>query len=166
MSTGYSATVDGPAVQTSDLPKLMVRVWDLGPAVPEAPVKPALPTGKEGSPEHDLALIDFKGALADYETALKAFGQAKKDFAAWQATYGGPYESEMYSVDAREALAIAPDRYLVSDDRLPNHGLPKGRKAGKWHHEEKQRQEELRRHTARQLDRDPVFGSASQGAAS
>lgn len=164
MSTSYSATVDGPSVQVSDLPKMMVRVWDLGPSVPDTPDKPALPTGKEGSPEHDLALIDFKAAIANYETALKAFGQAKKDFAEWQKTYGGPYEKEMYSVDAREALEIEPERYLVSDDRLPNHGLPKGRKPGKWHHEEKQRQEELRRFTAQQRARDPVFGS--QGAMS
>lgn len=146
----------------ADQHSMMVRLWDLGPNEGDIPTRPETPKGKEGSPEYDLAMIDFRGDLANYETALKAYGQAKKDFAAWQDTYGGPYEFEMYSVDAREALAIAPDRYLVSDDRLPNHGLPKGRKPGRWHAEEKQRQEELRRFTAQQVARDPVFGT--QGA--
>lgn len=146
----------------ADQHSMMVRLWDLGPSEAEMPARPETPKAKEGSPEHDLAMIDFRADLANYETALKAFSQAKKDFAAWQETFGGPYEIEMYSVDAREALAIAPDRYLVSDDRLPNHGLPRGRKPGKWHAEEKQHQEELKRFTAQQRARDPVFGS--QGA--
>lgn len=146
-----------------DQQTMMVRLWDLGPSESEIPGKPELPTAKEGSPAYDLAMIDFRADLANYETALKAFSKAKKDFAEWQATYGGPYEVEKYSVDAREAMQIEPDRYLVSDDRLPNHGLPKGRKPGHWHIAEVQRQEEMRRFTAQQRDRDPVFGS--QGAA-
>lgn len=146
----------------ADQQSMMVKLWDLGPGEAAIPTRPELPQGKEGSPQYDLAMIDFRADLANYETALKAHGQATKDFAAWQATYGGPYEIEMYSVDAREALEIAPDRYLVSDDRLPNHGLPKGRKPGPWHHAEQQRQEDLRRFSAQQRQRDPVFGS--QGA--
>lgn len=148
----------------ADQQTMKVRLWDLGPRESEIPARPELPKGKEGSPEYDLAMIDFRGELANYETALKAYGQAKKDFAAWQATYGGPYEVEMYSVDAREALELDKERYLVSDDRLGNHGLPKGRKPGEWHFKEKQRQEELRRLSAQARSRDPVFGS--QGAAS
>lgn len=148
----------------ADQQSMMVRIWDLGPSEGEIPAKPELPKGKEGSPEYDLAMIDFRADLANYETALKAFAQAKKDFAAWQKTYGGPYEIEMFSVDAREALGISPDRYMVSDDRLPNHGLPKGRKPGPWHADEKKRQEELKRFSAQQVARDPVFGTAAQGA--
>lgn len=147
----------------ADLTAMKGRLWDLGPSVPEPPVRPAVPTGKEGSPELELALIEFKGEAANYDNALKAWGQAKKDFAAWQAMYGGPYEIERFSVDAREALQIAPERYFVSDSRLPNHGLPKGRKPGKWHHEEQERQAELKKAMARQAANDPIFGR-TQGA--
>lgn len=146
----------------ADQHSMMVTLWDLGPAEAEMPARPETPKAKEGSPEHDLAMIDFRADLATYETALKTFSQAKKDFAAWQATYGGPYEFTAYSVDAREHLEIEPSRYMVSDDRLPNHGLPKGRKAGHWHAAEQKRLEELKRFTAQQRARDPVFGT--QGA--
>jgi|SRR5882757_5503026 len=140
----------------ADTNRLLVKIWDLGPDAPEPPAKPELPKGKEGSPEHDLALIDFKADLAKYEDGLKAFGQAKKDFTAWHTTYEGPYQIEMYSVDAREAIQIAPDRYVIE--------LPKGRKAGKWHIEEQQRQKAAQRSFARTVASDPIFGS--QGAMS
>lgn len=162
MTTSYTAKIDAPPVQVSDRHTLMVKVWDTGPVAPEPPEKPALPTGKEGSPEHDLALIEFKAGLANYETALIAFGKSKKDFAEWHKTYQGAYEIEMFSVNAREALQIEPTRYFVSDDRLPNHGLPKGRKPGKWHADQLERQEEAQRSFARTMARDPVFGN--QGA--
>lgn len=155
MST-YKVSAEGVVDQDThaDTNKLLVKIWDLGPTEPEAPVKPELPKGKEGSPEYDLALIDFRGDLANYETALKAYGQAKKDFAAWHKTYAGPYQIEMYSVNAREAIQIEPTRYMID--------LPKGRKPGKFHAEEQQRLKDERDSFAKMIKRDPVFGS--QGA--
>jgi hypothetical protein len=147
----------------NDTNSLMVKVWDTGPLAPNAPSKPALPTGKEGSPDYDLAMIEFKGELAAYEKALVGYGAQKRDHADWHAKYGGPYEIEMYSIDAREALMIAPDRYFVSDSRIKNHGLPEKRKPGKWHEDQKQLRAEASRMSARDMKRDPVFGS--QGAA-
>ncbi|MCK1445424.1 hypothetical protein IVB43_23855 [Bradyrhizobium sp. 48] len=159
MSTTYKVDMEGrPTFVDSDKGSMMVRMWDLGPLKPEAPEKPKLPEGKEGTPAHDLAMIDFDGALATYRSDLKAYGAQLKDFEEWHKKYQGPYEIEMFSIDAREAMAIAPDRYMVSDDRLDNHGLPKGRKPGKFHAEEKQRIAEASRARARELARDPVFG--------
>src|SRR5205809_707123 len=97
MSTSYKAGLDGPAQVIGDNPSSMIRLWDLGPKEPQAPKRPDLPKGKEGEPEYDLALIEFKGALAVYEEALKAYGIAKRDFADWHKTYGGPYELERLS---------------------------------------------------------------------
>lgn len=158
--TTYKVNADGIVQHNTngDTHSLMVMLWDTGPEAPEPPEKPALPSGKEGSPEHDLALIEFKGALATYEKALVAFGQAKRDHADWHGKFGGPYEIEMFSVDAREALQIAPSRYFVSDDRLKNHGLPDKRQPGKWHEDQKQVRAEAARNRARELARDPVFG--------
>lgn len=153
--TTYKVSAEGIVSQdtNNDVNSLLVKIWDLGPTPPEAPGKPELPKGKEGSAEHDLALIDFRGELANYETALKAYGQAKKDFAAWHTTYGGPYQAEMYSVNAREAIQIEPSRYMVA--------LPKGRKPGKYHADEQQRMKDERQSFAKMISRDPVFG---QGA--
>jgi len=158
--TQYKVNAEGRVDQDTynDTNKLMVRLWDTGPVPPSAPERPELPKGKEGDPEYDLSMIEFKGALSVYETALKIYGQEKKDFAEWQNKFGGPYEIEMFSVDAREALMIAPDRYFVSDSRLKNHGLPDKRKPGKWHDEQKQVRAEADRLRARELARDPVFG--------
>lgn len=154
--TAYKVDQDGIVQNDTqrDTNTLLVKIWDLGPATVEAPAKPDLPKGKEGSPEHDLALIEFKGELANYETALIAYGQAKKDFAAWHSTYGGPYQKEMFSVDAREAIQTEPSRYDAN--------LPKGRKPGKFHAEELLRQKEAQRTFAQTVARDPIFGS--QGA--
>jgi hypothetical protein len=143
---------------------MQVKLWDLGPKEPKAPERPVPPSGKEGSPDYDLALIEFRGALATYETELVAYGRAKKDFADWHRTYGGPYEMTRYSVDARDSLERDPGRYVVSDKRLKNHGLPIGRKPGPWHHTEQQRLADVQRDLARQAERDPVFGLQGAGA--
>jgi hypothetical protein len=159
VSTTYKVDIDGrPTFHDPDQGSMLVKMWDLGPLSPKAPQKPALPEGKEGTPAHDLAMIEFESALAKYKADLAAYGAQIKDFEQWHAKYQGPYEIEMYSVDAREAMAIAPDRYMVSDDRLPNHGLPKGRKPGKFHEEDKERRADAARVRARELARDPVFG--------
>lgn len=154
--TTYRATADGAVSDdsSSDINSMLVRIWDLGPHLAEMPVKPDLPKGKEGSPEYELALIDFEGELATYKVKLATFGRMKKEHAEWHSTYHGPYEFETHSVNAREAIQNEPDRYVAE--------LPKGRKAGKWHTEEKQRQADARRTFAQTVARDPVFGN--QGA--
>lgn len=152
MST-YRVSAEGAIADDSqsDVNLLLVKIWDLGPTAPVAPGKPELPQGKEGTPAYDLALIDFNAELAKYQEALTAFGKAKKDFAAWQKTYDGPYQMETYSVNAREAIQIEPGRYVAE--------LPKGRKPGKFHTDEIERQKNSRRTFAQTLARDPVFGS-------
>lgn len=155
MSTSYRASIDGPPVETNtDSQSLLVRIWDLGPPVPEAPTKPGLPEGKEGSPQHDLAMIEFEGELANYKTALAAYGRMKKDHAEWHKDYAGPYQFETHSVNAREAIQNEPSRYAAE--------LPKGRKPGKYHADQLQRQADERRTFAQTVARDPVFGN--QGA--
>lgn len=155
MSTAYRASIDGPSVEiNTDKQSLLVCIWDLGPHAPVIPAKPSLPEGKEGSPAYDLALIDFNAELAAYKNALAAYGQAVKDFTEWHKVYAGPYEFETHSVNAREALANDPERYVAE--------LPKGRKPGKWHAEEQQRRKDLQRNFAQIVARDPVFGN--QGA--
>lgn len=147
-----------------ELAKTYVFLWDIGPIKPTAPVKPTLPKGKEGEPEHDLAVIEFKGELDEYAEALKAYGVAKKEFAAWQKNQGGAIELRMFSCDAHDALERAPDRYFISastrgHDGLKNHGLPAGHKPGRGHEAniERARQGEAEFNSARA--RDPVFGN-------
>lgn len=154
--TTYRATADGSVSDDSsaDINSMLVRIWDLGPEVPVVPTKPELPKGKEGSPEYELAMIDFEGELATYKTALTTYGRMKKEHAEWHGTYHGPYEFETHSVNAREAIQNEPTRYVAE--------LPKGRKAGKWHVDEKQRLADARRTFAQIAARDPVFGN--QGA--
>src|SRR5258708_26136435 len=104
-----------------DQKNLQVKLWDLGPREPPLPVKPTVPTSKEGTMQHDLDVIEFRGALATYENELKAYGQAKRDFANWHQTYGGPSEITRYSVYALDALQIEPTRDLLRVNELPNH---------------------------------------------
>lgn len=155
MST-YRANAEGMVDDDtrSDLNSMIVKIWDLGPKAPTIPVKPDLPTAKEGTPQYDLAMIDFRGELSQYETGLKAYAQEKKDFDEWHRVYAGPYQIEMYSVNAREAIQIEPGRYVAE--------LPKGRKPGKWHADQQQARVEAKRTFAQTIARDPIFGN--QGA--
>lgn len=154
--TTYKVTADGIVTNDTHLEtnSLLVKIWDLGPDAPTMPSKPELPKGKEGSAEYEMAMIDFEGELAVYKTALATYGRMKKDHAEWHHQYGGPYQIEMYSVNAREAIQIEPTRYSAE--------LPKGRKAGRWQTEEQQRLKDERQSFAKMIARDPVFGS--QGA--
>lgn len=154
VNTLYKATIDAPPTQVTDSQSLLVRIWDIGPKAPTVPEKPALPEGKEGTPAHDLALIEFEGELANYKTALAAYGREKRDYAEWHRVYKGPYQFETHSVNAREAIQIEPERYVAE--------LPKGRKPGTWHAEQEQLREANRRTFAQTVARDPIFGS--QGA--
>lgn len=163
MSTSYKVDLDGRPIFTDpDQGSMLVKMWDIGPTKPLAPEKPPLPEGKEGTPAHDLALIEFEGAIAKYKADLQAYGQQLRDFEQWHRNFEGPYEITDHSVNVREAMQNDPERYFVSDDRLPNHGLPKGRKPGKWHERQKEVRAAESRARARELARDPVFGH--QGA--
>lgn len=147
-----------------ELAKTYVFLWDIGPIKPSAPNKPALPKGKEGEPEYDLAKIEFAEHLEQYQTDLKAYGAAKTDYAKWQKDQGGAIELRMFSCDAHDALERAPDRYFISastrgHEKLKNHGLPAGHKPGRGHEAniERARQGEAEFNAARA--RDPVFGN-------
>lgn len=146
-----------------DLDLTWVYLWDKGPKKPSPPQRPDLPKGKIGDPEFDLAMIEFKEFLEDYERALKAYSKAKDDYAKWHKDNGGPFEIKMYSVNATEALQRDPDRYCVSaktrgHGSRTNQGLPDGMKPGRAHFEN------LARIAAGESDMeqarrsDPVFG--------
>lgn len=155
MSTAYIATIDGGSRMVDpSAGSLLVRIWDLGPSAPTLPKKPDLPEGKEGTPVHDLAMIDFEANLADYKNALAQYKRESDAFAAWQRDYGGPYQFQTHTVNAREAIQIEPARYVCD--------LPKGRKPGRWHHEQLEREAADRRTFAQTVARDPIFGT--QGA--
>jgi hypothetical protein len=87
-----------------ELAKTHVIMWDIGPHKPIAPKRPKTPTGKLGQPDFDLAMVEFKEQLEDYEAELKAYSRAKQEYAAWQKNEGGAIERVMWSVDAFDAL--------------------------------------------------------------
>jgi hypothetical protein len=152
----------------------MVVVWDTGPSKPAMPVRPKRPKGEEGDPEFDLAMIDYREAIEEYERGLKAYKQAKAEYDDFQTRYGGPYELTWWSVDAQKNLGHdreavkdgrqATLRYYISSktrgyERTPNLGLPKGMRPGPG----QATQEERARAGAADLDAqkraDPVFGT-------
>lgn len=141
----------------------MVWLWDMGPKKPEQPKRPKPPVGKEGEPEYDLAMVDFRDELAGYEAALRAFKAAKADFEKWEKDNGGPIERQFWSCDAQDALARDPDRYRVSSrtrghGRLKNDGLPVGVKPGHGQAEIERRAREGDAEFQAAVRRDPVFG--------
>jgi len=156
-----------------DHAKMKVWLWDCGPEKPVAPRRPERPHGKPGDPEYDLAVIELREKLEEYDQALRAYSQAKKDFAEWEKKNGGPIETVFWSVDARDALANdkrAVDekrqtrpRYCISSrtrgyEKLPNAGLPEGMRPGHGQAENLRRQMEGDAEFANALRRDPVFG--------
>lgn len=147
-----------------ELAKTYVILWDIGPTKPTPPAKPALPKGKEGEPEHDLAVIEFKEALEEYAEALKAYGRAKVEYAKWQKDQGGAIELRFFSCDAQDALQRDPERYYISSstrgyEKLKNNGLPAGYKPGKGQEENIRRAQEGEAEFAAARARDPVFGN-------
>ncbi|MGD1017298.1 MAG: hypothetical protein ABR863_12800 [Roseiarcus sp.] len=170
----------GPdAVAMADRERSMVYVWDCGPTAPSAPRRPVAPKGKEGDPEFDLAMVDFRQALVDYEADLKTYGARKEEFAHWQRQNGGPIELKMWSVDARDAFARdgkAVDegrqpakRYFISSrtrghESLPNQGLPGNLKPGKGHLENLRREREGDADLDAARRADPIFGAMERRA--
>lgn len=147
-----------------ELAKTYVMLWDIGPLKPSAPAKPILPKGKEGDPEYDVAMVEFREELETYQLAYKAFIQAKIDFAKWQKDQGGAIELRMFSCDAHDALARDPERYHISastrgHEKLKNHGLPAGYKPGRGQEENQRRAREGEAEFAAARAADPVFGN-------
>jgi hypothetical protein len=155
----------------ADLQK--VWMWDCGPEKPHAPERPKLPKGEDGDPDHDLAMIDFREQMTDYETALKTYRAAKAEYSEFEKRQGGPIEHLMWSCDASDALkndekAIEDGRqekrrwYISSRTRgysgLRNQGLPNGMRPGHGHEENLRRQAEGETDLALAKRRDPVFG--------
>lgn len=157
--------ISNPLIE--DNASMMVVLWDLGPEAPKPPVRPKAPVGKEGDPEYDLSLIEFREQIEGYEAALKAYRQAKIEYADFERRYGGPYEIVMWSCDAHDALERAPKRYRISSKtrghgRLKNNGLPIGVSPGHGQSEIERRAMEGDADLAALRRADPVFGE--QGA--
>jgi hypothetical protein len=159
---------------------MKVWLWDCGPEKPVAPKRPDAPAGKQGDPEHDLAVLEFREALEKYDDALKAYAQAKKDYAGWERNEGGPVERMFWSCDATDALrndekAVkagrqANSRYYISSrtkgygerfakhPKLQRNGLPHGMSPGKGHQANLERQIAGEKEFVGILKSDPVFG--------
>jgi hypothetical protein len=143
---------------------MYVILWDIGPQKPTMPAKPVLPKGKDGEPEYDIALVEFKEALEVYAEARKAYLAALQEHAKWQKNEGGAIERQFYSCDAYDALVRDPERYYISastrgSEKLKNHGLPAGYKPGRGQEENIRRAQEGDAEFARLRAADPVFGN-------
>lgn len=147
----------------AEMAKTFVILWDIGPKKPVAPNRPKAPKGTVGDAEHDLLMIEFKEEVETYEAGLKAYGQAKIEYAAWQKKEGGAIERLFYSCDAHDAMARDPSRYFISastrgHEKLKNHGLPDGAKPGLGQAENMRRQREGEEEFLQARKADPVFG--------
>jgi hypothetical protein len=147
-----------------ELLKTYVFLWDHGPKKPAPPARPVAPKGKEGDPEYDLLLIEYRQYLEDYDLELRRHKAAKAEFKEWQDKQGGALELMMFSCDANDALIRDPDRYTISSstrgyEKAENHGLKPGHKPGRGHAENIQRMQDGEAELALAKRADPVFGS-------
>lgn len=151
----------------TDNQSMKVWLWDLGPEKPVPPVRPKPPVGKEDDPEHGLALIDFREAIEAYDAALRAYKTAKAEYEDFATRFGGPYEREFWSVDARVALERDKDRWCISSrtrgyGHLKNGGLPKGVVPGHGQAEQERRMKEGEADLEVLRRKDPVFGEEAR----
>ncbi len=147
-----------------ELAKTYVILWDIGPLKPSAPAKPVAPKGKEGEPEYDIAMVEFKESLEAYAEARKAYLAGLKEHAIWQKDQGGAIERQMFSCDANDALERAPERYFISSStrgysQLKNQGLPAGYRPGRGHDANLERARQGEAEFAAARAKDPVFGN-------
>jgi hypothetical protein len=157
--------------QLHDLQRVIL--WDIGPEAPKPPKRPALPKGGEGTPEYDLAKVEFSRELQKYDGELAMFARRRDEFAKWERELGGPIEYEFWSVDAADALArdVAAvregrqvrRRWFISSrtrgsEKLPNRGLPEGMAPGRGQSEIERRRIEENAELAAAMNADPVFG--------
>jgi hypothetical protein len=165
----YKATLagDGIATDNSDLDAdneaQQVFLWDIGPEKPVQPVRPIAPKGREGSPEYELALLEFRDELERYSNSLHGFRQAIAEYEDWVSRNGGPVEIQRWSVDANDALRRDPKRYFISSrtrgyTRAPNLGLPEGLSPGRLHADNVRRRREADEEFVQIRRSDPVFG--------
>ena len=133
----------------SDNNNLRVLVWDLGPKAPDAPVAPKLREAKTDT-DRLMAESDFKAALAVYEAERDSFVARQREFERWHRINGGPFQIEMWSVNADEALMRDPERYALK--------LPKHMKPGRTQAEFLRQREEDRAGLDRARRADPQFG--------
>jgi len=129
-----------------------VALWDIGPVRVEPPTTPVEPVESKELKGADLALamIHYEDALEEYRTALRAYGEAKKEFKAWHDRNGGPVKVSMWSTYAVDALTVDPKRYFLE--------LPKGQKPGKAQAEADRIAEMSEAELREARDKDPQFG--------
>lgn len=152
---------------------MKVWLWDMGPEKPVAPKRPAVPKGREGDPEYDLALLEFKEQLEQYEDGLRRYRAAKVEYAEFERNMGGPVEMLMWSTDAGDALRAdhraveqrrqTKPRWCISArtrgyEKLPNGGLPEGLKPGHGQQANIERQIAGDKEFLAAMKADPVFG--------
>jgi hypothetical protein len=131
-----------------------VDVWDLGPQV--APRPPAAPEEPEKSKlkgsELAAAEVAYEDDCERYRDELRAWNAAKKTHREWIDRIGGPVKIELWAVDARMAMDIEPDRYVLD--------LPHGAKPGKAQRENEQREAAEIDRLKRAASLDPLHAGA------
>lgn len=132
-----------------------VDLWDLGPVRPTAPDAPK-EVDEKGIKGADLALakIHYEDAMDAYKIELRAYGDRKKEHAAWHANNGGPVKVDFWSTDAVHALTTEPERYSLE--------LPKGVKPGKAQDEADRLAAMSEQELNEAREKDPQFGKGSQ----
>ena len=148
---------------------LKVAVWDTGPERPVKPAKPVPPKAPHGSIEADIAAIELKEAIANYDAQLAHYIAQLKDHDAWHARHSGPVILEMWSCDWKDAArhdttATAEGRqhrrrYYRYDPRAQHQGLPVGTAPGRSHAEQIERRAAADQALEVAQASDPEFGS-------
>jgi hypothetical protein len=149
------------------MPSLKTRVWDTGPQRPVPPARPVPPKGLHGI-EADIAAIELKEAVANFDVQLTRHVALLKEHDIWHARHSGPVVLEMWVVDARDAIrhdtrAVGEGRqskrrYFIYDQKKPRQGLPVGVEPGASHAEQIERQADDAAALAEAKRADPVFG--------
>lgn len=132
-------------------PNGMVEIWDLGPQRPESPVPPVSPKMTGNIADQALARIEYEDLVKDYETALRSYSAARKEFDHYRQHIAGPIKCEMWPVSAKEAIERHPERWSAT--------LPKGVKPGKAQAELDAKKAEEAAELQRLRDEDPHFGN-------
>jgi hypothetical protein len=129
-----------------------VDIWDMGPARPEPPAKPAEPdkTKLKGA---DLAAaeVEFEDAMERYKDELRGWTAAKKAHKDWHDEKGGPRKIELWAVDAVHAMSVDPERFRLD--------LPKGQRPGREQIEADERAAAENDAMLRMKEVDPQFGT-------
>lgn len=173
--TRLSGTPDFHAL--ADQGSMHVWMWDMGPPKPVLPARPKAPTEKEGTPAYDLAMIDFREAISEYESAMQTYKRARDEFKDFETRFGGPHEIMQFSCDALETLFGVPKqegiparpprdakRYCISSRtrgyaNLKNRGLPIGVKPSHGQAAQELREAAGEAEFAAIRRADPVFGN-------